>query len=97
NLCRAFNAQSANLQAQSDGYLNPQTVPMSQDIYRPPTVFSYFSPDAQLPGSTTIGAPEFAIMTSYTSLKRANFVNQMTLGGGIGVSTNAPNGTALTL
>ncbi len=73
---------------------------MSQDVFRPPTVFSYFQPSNLLPGSTTVLAPEFGIMTSYTSLKRINFVNQMTFAGGIpsGNSTStAPNGTALSL
>ena len=28
----------------SDGYLNPQSVPMGMDVFRPPSVFSYFSP-----------------------------------------------------
>src|SRR5207253_10426111 len=97
NVCRAFNAKSVNQQTTSDGYLNPQTVPMGQDVFRPPTVFSYFMPDNLLPGSATVLAPEFAIMSSYTSLKRANFVNQMLFAGGVAVSTNAPNGTSLNL
>src|SRR5207245_2652462 len=67
NLCRAFNAKSYNGQTNSDGYLDQLTIPMSQDIFRPPTVFSYFSPQTTLPGSTTVLAPEFGIMTSYTS------------------------------
>ena len=97
NVCRAFNAKSVNQQTTSDGSLNPQTVPMGQDVFRPPTVFSYFMPDNLLPGSATVLAPEFAIMSSYTSLKRANFVNQMLFAGGVAVSTNAPNGTSLNL
>jgi hypothetical protein len=32
-----------------------------------------------------------------TALKRANFVNTMTFGGGINTGTNAPTGTALNL
>ncbi|HLJ91942.1 MAG TPA: DUF1800 family protein [Gemmataceae bacterium] len=100
NLCRAFNAKSANQQTTSDGYLDQLTTPMSQDIFRPPTVFSYFSPQTLLPGSATVLAPEFGIMTSYTSLKRINFVNQMAMAGGVaagGATSNAPNGTALSL
>lgn len=93
----AFNAKSLNQQTTSDGVLDPQTTLMGQDIYRPPTVFSYFQPDTILPGSTTVLAPEFGIMSSYSSLKRINFVNQITLAGGILVSTNSPNGTLLTV
>jgi uncharacterized protein (DUF1800 family) len=97
NLCRAFNAQSFNQKKTSDGYLDPQTTPMGQDIFRPPTVFSYFQPDTILPGSTTVLAPEFGILSSYTSLKRINFVNQMTFAGGIVAGPNAPTGTGLVL
>jgi hypothetical protein len=96
NLCRAFSAKSFNKLKNSDGYLDPQTTAMGQDVFRPATVFSYFLPGNVLPGSTSVLAPEFGIMTSYTSLKRANFVNQMTLGGGIPINApNATNGTGL--
>jgi uncharacterized protein (DUF1800 family) len=97
NLCRAFDAKSINQQTTSDGYLNPQITPMGQDMFRPPTVFSYFQPDNLLPRSTTLLAPEFGILSSYTSLKRPNFLNQMTFAGGVAVGTNTPNGTALDL
>jgi uncharacterized protein (DUF1800 family) len=100
NVCRAFDAKSFDQQTTSDGYLDQLTVPMSQDVFRPPTVFSYFSPQTTLPGSATVLAPEFGIMTSYTSLKRINFVNQLTFAGGVtagGAASNAPNGTALSL
>jgi Protein of unknown function (DUF1800) len=96
NLCRAFNAKSANHQSTSDGYLDPQTTVMGQDLFRPPTVFSYFQPDNVLPGSASVLAPEFGILTSYTSLKRINFVNTMALTAGVAVnSPNAPKGTSL--
>ena len=44
NLLRAFNARSADGTATSDGYLNPQSAAMGMDVFRPPSVFSYFSP-----------------------------------------------------
>jgi len=97
NVCRACNAKSINHLTNSDGYLAPQTTSMGQDVFRPATVFSYFQPDNVLPGSTTVLAPEFGIMSSYTSLKRANFLNQMMFAGGIAVGGNSPNGTALDL
>jgi uncharacterized protein (DUF1800 family) len=105
NLCRAFNAKSFNQQTTSDGFLrdvpsgglNSGFIVQSQDVFRSPTVFSYFSPLTLLPGSTTVLAPEFGIMTSYTTLKRINFVNQMTLAGGVQVGGNSPTGTALSL
>jgi uncharacterized protein (DUF1800 family) len=96
NICRAFNVKGINHAVNSDGYLDPQTTAMGQDVFRPATVFSYFLPGNVLPGSTTVLAPEFGIMTSYTSLKRINFANQLTFGGGIAVNApNAPNGTSL--
>jgi uncharacterized protein (DUF1800 family) len=103
NVCRAFNALSYDLTTQSDGYLNPQITPMNQDALRPPTVFSYFSPLFQIPGSNLYG-PEYQIFTAATSLKHANFLNTMVnpngaaTSYGIAVSNpNAPNGTKLDL
>ncbi|MEP6801818.1 MAG: DUF1800 family protein [Acidobacteriota bacterium] len=96
NLLRAFNAKSANLAASSDGYINPQTSAMNQDVLRPLTVFSYYPSDYLLPGSTTILAPQFGLMDSTSALKRANFVNTMVFSA-IAVGANSPAGTALDL
>jgi uncharacterized protein (DUF1800 family) len=104
NLCRAFPVTAYNDRTQqSDGYLSPQAVNMDQDVFRPFTVFSYFMPDTLLPGSQTLLAPEFDILTTSTAIRRANFINQMTSpnGGadayGINVATNSPLGTKLDL
>jgi uncharacterized protein (DUF1800 family) len=100
NILRAFNALSFDQTTQSDGYLNPQSVNMGQDVFRPVSVFSYFSPFKTLP-DTAILAPEFQILDTGTALKRYNFVNTMTQPNGavghdgIAVSTNAPQGTKL--
>ncbi len=96
NLLRAFNAKSANLAALSDGYVNPQTATMNQDVFRPQTVFSYYPADYLLPGSTTVLAPQFGLMDSTSALRRANFVNTMVFST-IAVGSNSPNGTALDL
>jgi uncharacterized protein (DUF1800 family) len=48
-------------------------VRMDQDVFRPPTVFSYFPPDNQLPGSTLL-APEFAIQSTSTALAHVNIM-----------------------
>ena len=46
--------------------------------YRPTTVFSYFPQDYYAPpASAGLLGPEFGIMDASTSLKRANFVNQI--------------------
>ena len=78
NLLRAFQAKSYDLTTKSDGYLNPQNQGMGQDLFKPPSVFSYFSPLAVLPGtSPPVSGPEFQILDASTALKRANFINKM--------------------
>jgi len=94
NLLRTFNATSDGvLVSASPGSL---TVPLGQDVFNPPTVFSYFPADFALPG-TNLVAPEFGILDTSTTYQRANFVNTLFLannGNGIPVSgTNRPSGT----
>lgn len=93
-LLRAFDARSADGNGLSDGYLNPQSVNMGMDVFRPPSVFSYFSPGTVVPGSGGVRGPEFGLFTTSTALRRANFVNTMVFGR-IAVSANAPAGTSL--
>lgn len=96
NLLRAFNARSADGTTTSDGYLNPQGVNMDQDVFRPPTVFSYFPPDFVVTGTGGTVGPEFGVLSTSTTLRRANFVNTMAFSS-IAISTNAPRGTSLDL
>jgi uncharacterized protein (DUF1800 family) len=96
NILRAFNARSANGATASDGYLNPQTSAMEQDVFRPPTVFSYYPPDYLAPGTTDVRGPEFGIYSATTALRRANFVNTIVFST-IPVSANAPDGTSIDL
>src|SRR5437764_9131024 len=59
NLLRTFNSTSDGvLVSASPGSF---TVPLGQDVFNPPTVFSYFPADFALPG-TNIVAPEFGIL-----------------------------------
>jgi uncharacterized protein (DUF1800 family) len=103
NVLRAFHAGSRDLGAESDGYLNPQSVNMGMDVFRPPSVFSYFSPSAGVPGGGGLRGPEFGLLSTSTSLVRDNFINTMippnsgAATGGINVSTNSPSGTAVNL
>jgi len=77
NILRAFNATS-------DGVLDSLNVggsaigsaDMNEDIFNAPSVFSFFPPTARVPGQNVLG-PEFAIFSSLTSLRRANFVNRV--------------------
>jgi hypothetical protein len=88
NLLRASNALS-------DGYLNPNSANLDQDVFRPPTVFNYYPADYFIPG-TALSGPQFGILSTTTSLRRANFVNTI-LNNGISPSTNAPTGTQVPL
>jgi uncharacterized protein (DUF1800 family) len=96
NVLRAFGARSADGTADSDGYLNPQSVNLGMDVFRPPSVFSYFSPGTVVPGTNGVRGPEFGLFTTSTALRRANFVNTMAFSR-IAVSANAPSGTSLDL
>jgi uncharacterized protein (DUF1800 family) len=96
NILRMFDAKSADRTQNSDGYLNPQCVNMDQDVLRPPTVFSYFPADYGLPGAAGLLGPEFGILGTSTSLRRANFINTIVFST-IAVSSNAPRGTAIDL
>jgi hypothetical protein len=73
---RAFSPMSADRLNPSDGYLNPQSEPMGMDVFRPASVFSYFSPGGVVP-NTSVSGPEFATLNTSTVLRRANFVNTM--------------------
>jgi uncharacterized protein (DUF1800 family) len=96
NLLRAFHARSADGTGLSDGYLNPQAVNMGMDVFRPPSVFSYFSPSSGVPGANGVRGPEFGLLSTSTALRRINFVNTMVFSR-IAVSANAPTGTSLDL
>jgi len=97
NVLRVFQA-TGDGSPTSDGYLNPQTSSMGQDVFRPPTVFSYFPAGFAAPGTSLVG-PEFGIESATTALKRANFVNTMVFfkiaKSSNPTTGNAPLGTAL--
>ena len=96
NVLRAFGARSADGSGPSDGYLNPQVSPMGMDVFRPPSVFSYFAPTTVVPGTAGVRGPEFGIFSTSTALRRINFVNTMVFSR-IPVGTNAPAGTSIDL
>lgn len=98
NILRAFNVRSADGLSQSDGYITGRSefTGMSQVPFLSPTVFNFFPPGYVVPGTAMLG-PEFAIMTTGTSIQRTNFVNRMVYSNPpiAGGTTNSPNGTAL--
>jgi uncharacterized protein (DUF1800 family) len=60
---------------------------LGQNIHFPPTVFNYYVPGYEIPGSSLLG-PEFQIHSQSTALDRANLVNALiygSLGGGVTV------------
>jgi uncharacterized protein (DUF1800 family) len=99
NVLRAFDARSADALGQSDGYINPQTLAMGQDLWRPPSVFSYFPADFEVPGEPGVAGPEFGILSATTALRRANFVNTVVFSGipRSQSNTSAPSGTSLNI
>jgi uncharacterized protein (DUF1800 family) len=96
NLLRHFNPKSADGLTTSDGVISTQLASMGQNPFRAPTVFNYYPPEYLVPGST-LNSPEFAIMTTGTTVQRSNFINTMVYGR-VAVSVpNTPNGTSIVL
>jgi len=95
NLLRAFNATSDfNIAGSLRGSFS-YTNDLDQDLFSPPTVFSYYAADYGLPGTNLFG-PEFGVLSTSTSLKRANFVDTLFLannGNGIPAGVDRPTGT----
>ena len=96
NLLRMFNATSDGVLVTNVSGAGSFTIPLGQDVFNPPTVFSYFPADYGLPGTNLFG-PEFGILDTSTTYQRANFVNTLFLanaGNGIPISApNRPSGT----
>lgn len=97
NILRAFNAKS-------DGVLNSLSVggsaigsaDMNEDLFNAPSVFNFFPPTARVPGESALG-PEFALFSSLTSLRRANFVNRVIFSTIPAAPPNRPSGTSIDL
>ena len=71
-----------SLGGQSDGVLlRSASSAMGQPIFSPDTVFSFYPPSYQIPGTQTL-APEFGIDNAATALARANFINTVIMRDG---------------
>lgn len=91
NLLRTFNATSDGVLATNNSGAGSFTSPLGQDLFNPPTVFSYFPADYGLPGTNLFG-PEFGLLDTSTTYRRANFVNTLFLAnGGNGIPISNPN------
>jgi hypothetical protein len=88
NLLRTFNATSDGVLASTPfSYSND----IGQNLFNPPTVFGYYSADYGLPGTSLFG-PEFGVLDTSTTFKRANFVNTLFLANnGAGILPSQPN------
>jgi uncharacterized protein (DUF1800 family) len=89
-------ARAAN--ARSDGvYLRAQSGTLAQNVFYAPTVFNYYSPSYGIPGTPLVG-PEFQLLTSATSIARANVVNALVLSAnGIAADANVYGATGTQL
>jgi uncharacterized protein (DUF1800 family) len=89
HLLRTFNATSDGVLVTSTG--GSFTTPIGQNIFNPPTVFSYFPADYGLPGASLIG-PEFGVLDTSTTYGRTNLMNTLFLANsGNGIPANLPN------
>ncbi len=106
NILRAFNAKSFNKSSTSDGVLSGRssvdfTGTLDQPIFQPTTVFSYYQPEYEVPGTKILG-PAFGILSTSRTLLRANNVNTLIYTGVASNTTPAqspdrPRGTSLDL
>jgi uncharacterized protein (DUF1800 family) len=102
---RAFNAKSFDGLSTSDGVLGNSsttdfTGTLDQPIFQPPTVFSYYQPAYEVPGPRILG-PAFGILSTTTTLRRANNINTLIYNGvssntsPTAASPNRPRGTSI--
>lgn len=101
---RAFNVKSFDKLQTSDGALDNRggnnTGALDQPIFQPPTVFSYYQPSYEVPGTKILG-PAFGILSTTTTLRRANVVNTFVYSGiqpntsPTAASPDRPRGTSI--
>lgn len=105
NFLRAFNVKSFDKTSTSDGVLGSRstsdfTGTLDQPIFQPPTVFSYYQPGYEVPGTKILG-PAFGILSTSTTLRRANDINTLTYTGvannssPTAASPDRPRGTSI--
>jgi uncharacterized protein (DUF1800 family) len=86
-----------SLGGQSDGVLpRSASSAMGQPIFSPDTVFSFYPPSYQIPGTHTV-APEFGIDNAATALARANFINTVIMQSGAAPNPTVTGSTGTTI
>jgi len=73
-------ARSLNAQVADHPFMTDLSEEMGQKVLYPGSVFSYFSPNARIRGTTLFG-PEYQILTAVTTLSRTNFVGRLISNG----------------
>jgi hypothetical protein len=101
---RAFNVKSFDKLSTSDGVIDGRggnfTGTLDQPIFSPPTVFSYYQPGYEVPGAKILG-PAFGILSTSTTLRRANVINSLAYSGltpntsPIASNPDRPRGTSI--
>ncbi len=91
---RAFNVKSFDKLSTSDGVLGNRSSTdfagtLDQPIFLPTTVFSYYQPGYEVPGTKILG-PAFGILSTSTTLRRANDINTLTYSGVTANTTPTP-------
>ena len=81
---RAFNVKSFDKTSTSDGVIGSRggdfAGTLDQSAFQPPTVFSYYQPHYEVPGTKILG-PAFGILSTTTTLRRANVINTFVYSG----------------
>ena len=100
NVLRAMSVKSFDKSSTSDGVLSGRSTTdfsgtLDQPIFQPATVFSYYQPDYEVPGTKILG-PAFGILSTSTTLRRANDVNTLVYTG-VSPNTDRPRGTSVDL
>ena len=65
---------------------------LREHVFRPPTVFGFYSPDYPVPGTTLVG-PSFGVHNAGSALQRLNFLTYLLEWGGSTPVASVPNAT----
>jgi hypothetical protein len=69
---------------------------LREHVFRPPSVFSFFSPDYPVAGTALVG-PAFGIHNANAALQRLNYLTYLLDWGGSTPNSSVPNATGTTI
>ena len=70
---------------------------MGMDVFRPPSVFSYFSPNGAIAGTNGVRGPEFGLLTRRRRRSSESTSSTRSCSSTIAIGANAPAGTSIDL